>query len=80
MRTVGWWVTGKVVATHRKEPMEFVSFEDTTAGYEATLFPDVYQKVRRHLTPLRPYLLQGKVEEEFGVATLTVEGLEFLDA
>jgi error-prone DNA polymerase len=79
VRTVGWWITGKVVESMRKEPMEFVSFEDTTASYETVLFPDVYQQVRRQLSPLRPYLLQGKVEAEFGVATLTVERVAFLD-
>ena len=29
--TIGWLVTGKVVDTKQDEPMEFVSFEDTTA-------------------------------------------------
>ena len=52
---------------------------DTATGYEATLFPDVYRRMRRQLTPLRPYLLQGRVESEFGVATGIVERLEFLD-
>jgi error-prone DNA polymerase len=79
VRTVGWWVTGKIVETARHEPMEFVSFEDTTASYDATFFPDVYRQARRRLSPVRPYVLEGRVEEEFGVATLTVERFGFLD-
>ncbi len=39
VQAVGWWVTGKPVATKDYEPMAFVSFEDTTAIYETTFFP-----------------------------------------
>ena len=60
-------------------PMEFVSFEDTTGIYDATFFPQTYARFCRKLTRQRPYLLKGKVEEEFGVATLTVEWVGFLD-
>ncbi len=77
--TVGWYVTGKVVDTRSDEPMEFVSFEDTTALYETTFFPDAYRRFCRRLTHTRPYLLSGRVEEDFGAVTLTVEDLGFLD-
>jgi len=76
---VGWWVTGKTVATAEGRPMEFVSFEDTTAIFDATFFPKAYERFCRRLSRHRPYLLKGKVEEEFGVATLTVEWVDFLD-
>ncbi len=75
----GWWVTGKVVQTHRDEPMEFVSFEDTSAIFDATFFPAAYGRFCRKLSRARPYILKGKVEEEFGVATLRVEWVGFLD-
>jgi DNA polymerase III alpha subunit len=75
----GWWVTGKTVQTRLGEPMEFVSFEDTTAIFDATFFPRAYARFCRMLSRQRPYLLKGKVEEEFGVTTLTVEWVGFLD-
>jgi error-prone DNA polymerase len=75
----GWWVTGKTVSTHDGKPMEFISFEDTTALFDATFFPRAYARFCRKLSRQRPYLLKGKVEEEFGVATLTVEWVGFLD-
>ncbi|MFQ5767729.1 MAG: DNA polymerase III subunit alpha [Acidobacteriota bacterium] len=78
--TIGWYVTGKVVETRGDQPMEFVSFEDTTALYETTLFPAAYRKFCRMLSHARPYLLRGKVEEDFGALNLTVEDLRFLDA
>jgi len=77
--TIGWLVTGKVVDTKQDEPMEFVSFEDTTAIYETTLFPDVYRRFCHMLSHARPYVLRGKVEEEFGAVTLTVTDIRFLD-
>lgn len=71
--TVGWFVTGKTVFTRREEPMEFASFEDTTALYETTFFPRAYERFSRMLGYHRPYLLRGRVEEDFGAITLTVE-------
>ena len=76
---VGWLVTGKLVTTKDDEPMEFVSFEDTTAIYETTFFPRAYERFCRMLTTARPYLLRGRVEEDFGAVTLTVEEVRFLD-
>jgi error-prone DNA polymerase len=75
---VGWWVTGKTVQDKNGRPMEFVSFEDTTALFDATFFPGAYERFCRKLSRSRPYLLKGKVEEEFGVATLNVEWVGFL--
>jgi error-prone DNA polymerase len=76
--TVGWLVTGKVVQTRDGEPMEFVSFEDTTALYETTFFPEIYKRFCHMLSYTRPYALRGKVEEDMGAVTLTVSGLKFL--
>jgi len=76
---IGWLITGKVVHTKDDEPMEFISFEDTTAIYETVFFPEVYRKFCRMLSNARPYLLRGLVEEDFGAISLTVSHIEFLD-
>jgi error-prone DNA polymerase len=76
--TVGWWVTGKVVTTKDGDPMEFISFEDTSALYETTFFPEPYARFCHILNRSRPYVLTGLVEEEFGVATLTVDSVRLL--
>lgn len=76
---VGWLITGKVVHTKDDEPMEFISFEDTTAIYETVFFPETYRKFCRMLSNARPYLLRGLVEEDFGAISLTVKHVEFLD-
>jgi len=75
---IGWLVTGKIVSTKDDEPMEFISFEDTTAIYETVFFPRPYARFCRMLTTARPYVLRGKIEEEFGVASLQIEQVEFL--
>ncbi len=79
VRLIGWLITGKVVHTLRDEPMEFVSFEDTTAIYETVFFPEVYRRFCRMLSDVRPYLIKGKVEQDFNAVSVTVEEVEFLD-
>src|SRR2546428_13826765 len=58
--------------------MEFISFEDTTAIYETTFFPRAYERFCGMLTTARPYVLKGRVEEEFGAVAMTVEEADFL--
>jgi error-prone DNA polymerase len=76
--TVGWWVSGKVVTTKDDEPMEFISFEDTSALYETTFFPQAYARFCHILNRSRPYVLTGLVEEDFGAVTLTVDSVRLL--
>ena len=76
--TVGWWVTGKMVTTKDDEPMEFISFEDTSALYETTFFPQTYARFCHILNRSRPYVLTGLVEEDFGAVTLTVDSVRLL--
>jgi error-prone DNA polymerase len=74
----GWYVSSKPVTTKDQEPMQFLAFEDTTALYDVTLFPDAYRKFCHLLASPRPFLLTGLVEEDVGVCTLTVERVERL--
>jgi error-prone DNA polymerase len=76
--TVGWWVTGKVVTTRQDEPMEFISFEDTSALYETTFFPKAYVRFCHMMHRSRPYVLTGLVEEDFGAVSLTVDSIRLL--
>jgi len=76
----GWWITGKPVSTKHGQPMEFVTFEDTTATFETTFFPRAYARFCQKLTRHRPYLLRGRVEEESGVATLNVQWVGSVDS
>jgi error-prone DNA polymerase len=77
---VGWLITEKPVETKQGLAMEFITLEDHTALYDATLFPDVYRRCSHLLSANRAYVVRGLVEEAFGVATLTVTDLHGLDS
>ncbi|MGD8836313.1 MAG: DNA polymerase III subunit alpha [Desulfobacteraceae bacterium] len=72
VRFAGWLITGKVVRTKSGDPMEFLTFEDETGIVEATFFPQTYDRFCHLIDRGRPYILSGKVEQNWGVATLTV--------
>jgi error-prone DNA polymerase len=79
IKVLGWLITEKITQTRKGDPMEFVTFEDRSAIYEATFFPDVYRSLWHLLTPNCLFLLDGIVEEDFGVPTLNVKGLKRLE-
>ena len=76
VRLAGWLLTGKLVSTGKGEAMQFLTFEDETAVVETTFFPRAYRRFCRMLDWGHPYILTGRVEEEFGAATLTVEQVQ----
>ena len=75
---IGWMITEKSVQTKQHEPMEFVTFEDLTGLYEATLFPKTYRQFGHLLTNQGPYILEGMVEEEFQTYSLIVKNIRAL--
>jgi DNA polymerase-3 subunit alpha/error-prone DNA polymerase len=72
----GWLITGKVVSTKRGDPMEFLTFEDESGIVETTFFPQAYRRFCHVIDRQRPYLLTGKVEQDWGAITLTVAQVE----
>jgi DNA polymerase-3 subunit alpha/error-prone DNA polymerase len=72
IRIAGLLVTGKVVHTKKGDPMEFLTFEDETGLVETVFFPETYRRFCAMIDRTRPFILSGKVEEDFGVHTLTV--------
>jgi error-prone DNA polymerase len=76
VRLAGWLITAKVVSTKNGDPMEFLTFEDQTGIVETTFFPQAYRRFCHMIDCDRPYLLRGKVEEDWGAVTLTVDHVE----
>jgi len=72
----GLLITGKVVHTKYGEPMEFLTFEDETGLVETTFFPKAYRRFCAILGSNRPFILYGKVDEDFGAVTMTVERVD----
>ena len=75
---LGWPITRKEVLTREMEPMEFVSFEDTTAIYEAVFFPEAFRRFCQQVDMGRAYLLYGQVESQFETVSLNVQQLQVL--
>ncbi len=76
---VGVLITEKAADTKYGQAMEFITLEDVTALYDATLFPEIYRRCCHLLSPNRPYVVHGLVEESFGVTTLTVHDLQLME-
>ena len=72
----GMLTTAKPVHTKDDEPMQFATFDDGDGLIEAVIFPDVHRTRGHVLFDQGPFLLRGKVEEEFGAVTLTVTHLD----
>lgn len=69
----GWLITGKKIQTKHGDTMEFLTFEDEGGIVETTFFPAAYERFCHMVDRNRPYLLYGKVEEDWGALTLTVD-------
>ncbi|HZD41832.1 MAG TPA: hypothetical protein VE131_14000, partial [Terriglobales bacterium] len=76
---LGWLISDKLTQTKTGEPMEFVTFEDESSLYEATLFPGAYQRFYSLLIPNRPFLLEGRVDDHLGCVTLKLQKIARLD-
>jgi len=73
VRFAGWLITAKKVWTKYGATMEFLTFEDEGGIVEATFFPETYRRFCHMIDRNRPYVLSGKVEEDWGAVTLTVD-------
>ncbi|HMS84722.1 MAG TPA: DNA polymerase III subunit alpha [Nitrospira sp.] len=75
---IGWLLTEKIVSTKKGEPMEFMTLEDQTGMYDATLFPTTYRTYCHLLATNQAYVVTGLVEEHFSTVTVTVKTLQLL--
>ncbi|MFQ6673185.1 MAG: DNA polymerase III subunit alpha [Fidelibacterota bacterium] len=75
---VGWMITTRRVKTKQGGMMQFLSCEDLTGTFECVLFPDAYKRFGHLIRNRGPYIIKGKVEDDFGHAPITVEKLTIL--
>jgi DNA polymerase III alpha subunit len=75
---IGWLLTEKTVSTKKGEPMEFMTLEDQTGMYDATVFPQTYRQYCHLLATNQAYIITGLVEEQFSTVTVTVRTLRLL--
>jgi len=75
---IGWLLTEKIVSTKKGEPMEFMTLEDQTGMYDATVFPTIYRRYCHLLATNQAYVVTGLVEEHYAIVTLTVRTIRLL--
>jgi error-prone DNA polymerase len=80
VQLVGWPIASKEVTTKTDESMQFWAFEDETGIFHATLFPRAYEKFCRLLARIRPLLLVGEVEEEYGAVNVNILRMSALES
>jgi len=74
----GFLVVRRRAPTKNGEMMEFATMEDETDIFETTLFPDAYKRYGRLLRCAGPFLIKGKVENQYGALTITTAWLDYL--
>jgi DNA polymerase III alpha subunit len=80
VRMLGWAIASKLVRTRGKGVfMKFLSCEDLTDTFEATLFPEAYQRLAPRTLGPGPYLLAGKIENDQGAVSIVVDDLVVLE-
>src|SRR6056297_1684486 len=72
VRIAGFLVAEKEVRTTKRQVMSFVSFEDQYGVFETVLFPTVYNQMLEQLEKGVAFVLEGKVEDEWGALQLNV--------
>jgi error-prone DNA polymerase len=74
----GCIVTTKQTLTQSNRPMKFMTLEDSTALFDAILFPVVYKQFGPLLFDRGPYIIKGRVKKEGRSISITVSWLSRL--
>ena len=70
---LGIYITSKKSKTRKSEPMEFLTLEDESDIYECVLFPNVFEECGDLLHWETLFIIRGRVEESYGVCSVTIE-------
>jgi DNA polymerase III alpha subunit len=80
VRMAGWMIAARRIRTRKNHRyMKFMSMEDRTGTYEVTLFPDVYSRLAPKTMSQGPYVVEGRVDDHFGVCSLNCQKLDILE-
>jgi DNA polymerase-3 subunit alpha/error-prone DNA polymerase len=74
----GWLITGKLVRTRQGEPMKFLTFEDDSGLVATVFFSRAYSRFSHLFDNGYPYLLSGRVENDWGAISLTVSQMSHI--
>ena len=72
---IGIMAAARVTRTAKGDTMGFITLEDSTGICEVSLFPSVYSRLRKQITGLGPYIITGKVKNQYGSVSISAEHL-----
>jgi DNA polymerase III alpha subunit len=76
VRMRGLAISYKRIPTKAGAWMKFLSLEDLTGTFEAVLFPAAYARCAEATLGAGPFLVEGRVDLDHGVPSLTVTRIE----
>ena len=76
VRMRGLAISYKRIPTKAGTWMKFLSLEDLSGTFEAVLFPAAYARYAQSTLGPGPFCIEGRVEVDHGVPSLTVTGVE----
>ncbi|MDA1354273.1 MAG: DNA polymerase III subunit alpha [bacterium] len=78
---IGGCISSKTFRTKKTgKQMKFMSMEDLDGTFEVTLFPDIYEQTAENTHNYGPYIIQGTVEMQFGVPSITARTIHVIPA
>ncbi len=79
VRLAGLLEARRTTRTERGEAMMFLTLDDEYSLFEVTVFPDLYRSMNRGFPKYGPYLVTGKVEDQYGSLSVTGRRVEYFD-
>ena len=80
VRIAGMLEAQRTAATQKGDAMMFLTMDDEYGVFEVTLFPDICRAFGGSLGRYGPYVITGKVEEQYGAVTVTAQRVELIVA
>jgi DNA polymerase III alpha subunit len=75
VRVTGLMAAARRVPTKQGSRMLFLTLDDGTGLAECTFFPDAYQRAAPVLSGMGPFIVEGRVESQYGAVTVNAETL-----
>ncbi len=73
IRLAGMLEALRTTRTERGDTMMFLTLSDEHGLFEATVFPDALRRTRTRFDRYGPYVVAGRVEEQYGALNVAVE-------
>ena len=70
VRAAGLLAAVRTTHTKKGGAMEFLTLEDEKGIFEVTLFPRTFRRFGRLIEDCGPYLVEGRVEDQYGALSL----------